>query len=68
MKGKLVKIIIIKKIWAKTRHSKPEGSKKGANHRKKRSRKDKAQGTKGRFQQKAARNTKRGGNIYVKYI
>lgn len=34
----------------------------------KRRRKDKAQGTKGRFQQKAARNTKRGGNIYVKYI
>ena len=38
--------------------------KKGANHRKKR-RKEKAQGTKGRFQQKAARNTKRGGNIYM---
>lgn len=39
--------------------------KKGANHRKNRRRKEKAQGTKGRFQQKAARNTKRGGNIYM---
>lgn len=39
--------------------------KKGANHRKKRRRKDEAQGTKGRFQQKAARNTKKGGNIYI---
>lgn len=42
---------------------------KGPNHREtkkqQKGEKIKAQGTKGRSQQKAARNTKRGGSIYI---
>ena len=56
------KLVKIKQKWAKTRHSKPEGSKnKGGQPQKNKGGKDKkAQGTKGRVQRKAARNTKKG--------